>query len=474
MIFHTLQYWLFFIISIIIYYKLNSKYRPHFLVLISGLFLFYFSLAHFIYAFLYGIINYFLGKGLNNLVGSKRRRLYIFGLIINIGQLVILKYTTFLLENFNLISDMWNGKDIILADIIIPIGISYYTFQSIGYIINIYKKVELPEESIVNYLVFTLFYPKILAGPIERSNTFLPQLRSISDFKMNNLKEGLLLVFWGLLKKIVIADRLVDLVFPVYNDLDAYSTNAVWIVLFLQTVHLYFDFSGYTDIAIGTARVFGLKLSPNFNRPFLSQNISVFWRRWHMSLSYWCNDYIFKSVMYKRRRWGRFASSYAVLLTFLVLGIWHGPNWTYVVLGLLQVFAINFEFYFRRQRIKILSKMPRSLELNLGRIITFTFISITLVFFNSSSIQVAKSFFIKLFSKSDGLQLELFTIERILPILILVVLLVFESISEKYGDLKDKLDSKPMIIRWIWYYILIILVVLFGVFGATNFVYFQF
>jgi D-alanyl-lipoteichoic acid acyltransferase DltB (MBOAT superfamily) len=271
----------------------------------------------------YAAINYFLGLAIARQSG---KILFRIGIILNISQLFLFKYLSTLISPFLPYLNNDHGFLHTLSQIMVPVGISFFTLQGIGYLINISKEWEKPERNIFKFILYILFYPKLMSGPIERSNHFLPQLNQNSPFDQEEVTAGLRIALLGFFKKVVIANQLALFVNHGYENIGSSSSLTLWLLIFTQLIYLYFDFSGYTDIAIGIARTYGLKLSPNFERPLFAENITMFWRRFHMSLSFWFNDYIFKQLSFKYRKWGNLSPAFAVFVTFTLFGIWHGAG----------------------------------------------------------------------------------------------------------------------------------------------------
>jgi D-alanyl-lipoteichoic acid acyltransferase DltB (MBOAT superfamily) len=274
---------------------------------------------------------------------------------------------------------------------------------------------------------------------------------------------------------VAIGNNLIAPVTMVYNDV--HTGIPLLVVMVVQTLHLYCDFSGYTDMALGSAKILGINLIDNFNRPFLAKNVGEFWRRWHISLSSWCNDFIFSPFIVKYRKWGNNAAIVGIFLTFFVIGIWHGANWTFVVLGILQGFAITYEFYTKQKRLAIASKFPKKMVVFISRVLTFIFFCFTLVFFNSHSIQDAWYFITHLFS---DMKFQIYGHDFIyhkekffIALAIFSLVFIAEYLQEQGKDLAAYFLQKPRIIRWLVYYVLIILVFYFSG-GEETFVYLQF
>ena len=423
-----------------------------------------------IYIISYSLINYFIGIRIP--LSKFKKNLFRIGVILNLSQLIILKYAHFTIDPvFKIFNCNLNISK--LPEILVPFGISYFTLQGIGYLINVKMGWEKAEKKFENFLLYITFYPKFLSGPIERSNHFLPQLKVAKAFNEQKVIEGLRIALFGCFKKLIIANPLGILVNSVYSDLNSYSGLNLWITILIQPIYLYFDFSGYTDIAIGLAKSYGIEILPNFNRPFLSENVTTFWRRFHMSLSLWFNDYLFKPISYRYRKWGHFASVFAVFLTFTLFGFWHGAGWNFMILGLIQAFAVNYEFLTKRIRTRIFSKMPSIFRIWTGRILTYIFYGGSLIFFFSSDINTSIRYFSKLatlkLTKNYDVSVRLLFFAFICSI----VFLIFEILQKDYKANYDKIEkywTYHKFIRVIVYYIFVILI-LSDLTGELSFIY---
>jgi len=467
----SLPFALFAIASVLVFYLINSRSRIVYLLLLSGLFIASFSYVLLIYVLLYALINYLIGLK----IPLSRHKIVLFriGIAFNLLQLILLKYSSFALDPiFSLFhSDIQISR---LSEFIIPLGISFFTLQGIGYLVNVKMGWEKPEKRLHHFFLYILFFPKFLSGPIERSNHFLPQLGSKSEFQRSNVVEGLRIALVGFFKKIVIANQLGIVVNNVYADPEAFGGLNLWIVIILQPLYLYFDFSGYTDIAIGIAKTYGLNLLPNFNKPFLSENITTFWRRMHMSLSFWFNDYVFKQLSFKYRRWGIYSATFAVFITFTLFGIWHGAGWNYMILGFLQALAINYEFFTKRTRFILFSHLPSATRVWAGRICTYLFFGISHVFFFAPDTETAFQFYSKLTDMS--LRLYLGVSSRFVFFFALGSLLVFMVLEILNLDMKSKFVrvesfwNNNRFLRLSTYYVLI-LFILSQLGGAETFIY---
>lgn len=385
----SIPFFLFFSITLIVYYSVENRYRNFILLLFSAVFISFFSVGFALYAFLSSGVNFLIGRLLPVLNGRKRLFVYYVGQVFNIGGLIFFKYINFVFELINgVIPQGWHFS-IPYLDILVPVGISYYTFQGISYLYLIFKAKDKPEGSFVNFSLFMLFFPKLLAGPIERHRIFLPQLRAERRFEDTDFTAGVRLFLWGALKKVAIADVLFVIVDSGVRDVHGLTALKSVIVFLMMPVYMYTDFSGYTDMARGMGRMFGYRLSINFNFPLFSQSVSEFWRRWHISLSSWCNDFIFVRFLLKHKKWGNYSFIYATFITFIIIGLWHGASMSFVILGVLQAVAITVEFLTNRKRKKYFSDKNKLLVHILSSVYVYLFFAVSLSFFLTPSVRDA-------------------------------------------------------------------------------------
>ncbi|NPA36288.1 MAG: MBOAT family protein, partial [Chlorobi bacterium] len=394
MSFISLPFLVFLITVFTLFFGVKKKYRIKLLFIASLFYVGTFSTSFVIYVLVFTFINYSVGKKVYLSTGRIKKRIYFLGQILNIGSLLYFKYISFIIENINYpLSLLSGGIKLPIPDVLIPIGISYYTFQGISYLYLIYKAGDKPEDSFIDLGLYMIFFPKILAGPIERHRNFLPQLKVNPEFDYERIVSGTRLVMWGMFKKVVVADQFALIINKFYGDVDGFTGNATILVFLIQPLQVYFDFSGYTDMAIGIARIFGINLSENFNRPFMSSTVGEFWRRWHISLSSWFNDFVYNRLIIKHRKWGNKAVIYAIFISFTLIGLWHGAQWTFGVLGILQVIALIYEFMTRKWRKKMSGKINPFLLRWGSRLIVYMFFGLSLVFFFSHNMKDALTFF---------------------------------------------------------------------------------
>ncbi len=393
---------------------------------------------------------------------------------INLGFLGVFKYYNFFAASFAEASEhLGLIVNPTTLNIILPVGISFYTFHGLSYVIDIYKNRIEPERNIVTYSVFVSFFPLLVAGPIERATHLLPQIKSERSFNYHLAIDGLRQILWGLFKKIVIADQCARYANPIFSNYaeQSGSTLAVGAVLF--AFQIYCDFSGYSDIAIGTAKLFGIKLLRNFSYPYFSRDIAEFWRRWHISLSSWFRDYLY--IPLGGSRVGTYRKIRNVMIIFLVSGFWHGANWTFIAWGFLNALYILPAVLLKtnRDHLEIAGSdghLPSFYEM-LQITLTFSLTVLAWIFFRSQTLTDAVQYIYGLFSKS------LFSIPSILPkwlFIIIVTFVVIEWIGRKYENpLKPIILRLPKTARWALYYFIIFLIMRFSG-KEQEFIYFQF
>jgi D-alanyl-lipoteichoic acid acyltransferase DltB (MBOAT superfamily) len=465
-------------LAVFVYYLVKPRFRVWYLVLISFGFIATYSEKLLVYVVVYTLVNYIIGLQIPQV--RKKRALFILGLVLNLSQLVLLKYVSFTIEPlfrlFSIETDLMS-----ISRFIVPIGVSYFTLQGIGYLINVNLGWEKPERNVSHFLLYMVFYPRFISGPIDRSNLFLPQLKENQTFNPNNITEGARLVLFGLFKKLVVANQLSLIVHGAFQSLDTGSNYNLWLVVLVQPLYLYFDFSGYTDIAIGFARAFGIKIPMNFNRPFLAENMTNFWKRFHASLSSWFHDFIFMRTMFRYRKLKKHATTLALFITWILFGIWHGAGWNFMFLGVLQALAVYWEFATRRTRAKVFNSLPGFIRVWSGRLFTYVFYSVSLVFFFAPDMASALQLFAGL--PQSGAQLPVVFAPHNLAIMLLSILFIMalEVIKEDFATISEKIESffysnskMGILFRWLVYYGCIALLMAFNNTETNEFVYFQF
>ena len=462
MLYYLFIYLCFLILVSGIYYSVKNEYKYLVLFAVSIGVITYFSWLVALYAVLFSTFNYLWGILIEKYKKKDplRPRLFWSAIIIDIVFLAFFKYNGLLNEGIKgLVSLLSGNSKWTPGSIILPLGISYYTFQALGYIIRINRGSERAEHDYLKFLTYLVFFPKFFSGPVERSNRFFPQIHNLGNFNKDSVSDGLRLLFWGAFKKFALASNLYFPVHQIYSDVTDYTGLQLILVFFVQTVYIYMDFSGYTDMALGTAKIFGINLTNNFNHPFLSRNISEFWRRWHISLSSWCTDFIYNPFIVKYRRYENFAIVSGVFLTFFTIGIWHAANWTFIILGILQAIAIVYEFYTKKFRLKIASRYSKGLVNALSRIIVFIFMSFSMVFFFSPTISDAWYLISHLFSFTSTVDNQSIIAQKLHFFLALgcfILIFVAEILNEKGKNIPSIFLKQPIWIQAASYCILVL------------------
>ena len=473
--FTTILFFLFLTGTLIVYYLIPVRFRNHFLIAASAFFYIYAGPVFFLLLIAMILANFLIGLKLEQAtVENIRKRYLVLGVCINLGPLIFFKYWNFLAGNLTeLFSAFHWGFNLPYINIVLPLGLSYYVFQFIAYLVDIYWKHEKAERDVFRFSLFIMFFPKILVGPIERAGNFLPQLTKKIFFDTDNLVEGGKRIVWGLFKKLVVADRIAIYQSAVMSSQDHQSGITMLFATLIYTFQVYADFSGYTDIALGTARLFGFKLMENFKRPLLAKNIGEFWRRWHISLSSWVNDYVFTPLAFKRRAWGITGVFYSLTLSFAIIGIWHGSTWNYLVFGLLQAMAIMYEYATRRFRKKMSRTIPSVIYNNLSILFTFLYISFCLIIFRTDTFSDAGTTIKAIFTHSGSLFYD--KPSTLLFMLIGCMIMILHDIQEEFKLFRFSLVSNEnWIAQQVSYALLIIYILAAGVFDGGQFIYFAF
>ena len=400
------------------------------------------------------------------------------------GVLAIFKYYNFFNDNVTVfLQDFGLQNRLPYLSILLPIGLSFHTFQAMSYTIEVYRGNYKAERHFGIYSLYVMFFPQLVAGPIERPGNLLPQFRIEHEFDYNRVKSGLILIAWGIFKKVVIADRLAIAVDSVYSNPHTYSGFSLIIATLLFTFQVYCDFSGYADVAIGSARVLGFKLMKNFNFPFVSKSFMEFWQRWHISLSTWFKDYLYIPLGGNRVSAGKWYRN--IMIVFLISGLWHGASWNYIVFGALQGFYIILGKATAPQRKKLLNKLHLGSNEGLSIITTFLLLAFSLIFFRSANIERAFYIISKIFTEIPFFFTELLrgrviiqnfglnTFELILSFLLIILMETIQYWHRK-KDLTLVLRESPVYVRWPVYYAGLAMILFFGVFENRLYIYFQF
>ncbi|WP_301922906.1 MBOAT family protein [Ferruginibacter sp.] len=484
MIFTSLTFALFFFIVAAFNYLLPVKYRWTWLLAASIFFYMFSGPAFILVALLIILLTYYGGIEIEKYGGKKvANQLYIVTIVANAALLIFFKYTNFFtsvaFDSINFmrqklfsISNPWHNS--LIVNIAAPLGISYITFQAMGYLIEIKRGNHSAEKKFGYLATFLLFFPKIIAGPVERAHRFLPQITEVKKFHYNNISTGLKLIVFGLFKKLVVADRLSIYVSAVLDNADHHNGITLIIGVVFYVFQIYADFSGYTDMALGLGKILGYDLIQNFNRPLFAKSVTEFWRKWHISLSTWFADYFYNPIAIAKRDWGNWSVVYAFFLTFIVLGFWHGANWTFIVFGALQGLVLTAEFFTRKQRKNIRKKIPVFLNNLAGILFTIGYFAFSLIFFRASSVKEALTIVKRIFTATGGS----IYIENPSIILFSIAAIGFfwmvEFKNEYFNELFTLSNNKHWLVRNCYYCMLLVVILIAGVFDGGEFIYFQF
>lgn len=478
MLFNSFEYLIFLPIVVIFYNLLRGKSKNIFLLLASLTFYSFWNVKYTFLMVLSIVITYMTGIYIENNRDSKTKmKLAVFlCFFINLGILFIFKYFNFFMDLAGKIS---GGNFNIALDLLLPVGISFYTFQALGYTIDVYRKDLEAERSLIDYALFVSFFPQLVAGPIERSTNLLPQIKNPKKFSYENLIRGLQLFFYGMFLKLVLADRASIFVNDAFANYKTYSRGFLIIGAFLFTLQIYCDFYSYSIMAKGSAKILGIDLMDNFKEPLLSKSITEFWRRWHISLSTWFKDYLYIPLGGNRK--GSFRKCLNLLIVFLVSGLWHGAELSFVLWGLIHgVFNV----------IESLLGLNKNSKSNIlldffRRILTLLIVVFAFIYFRAETIHQGNDYILGIINNpwSNNLLEEItnskFGLANLYPLGVgIFILLVFDILKYNRINLGEKIIRLVLPIRWIIYMAFILGIIIFGIYGPefseSAFIYFQF
>jgi alginate O-acetyltransferase complex protein AlgI len=467
MLFNSFEFLFFLPLVTVIYFLLTHKLRIYFLLAASCIFYCYFIPIYLLLLVFIILLDYFIAIKIEQSTSHKKQFL-LCSIIGNIGILCIFKYYNFFISNFNEIFDS-SGP---LLKIILPIGLSFHTFQAMAYTIEIYKGKIKAEKDLSIYALYVLFYPQLVAGPIERPQNLIPQFHERKFFSSQNLLDGARLILWGYFKKLVIADNISLIVNNVYENPLDFKWYIVLIAIFLFSIQIYCDFSGYTDIARGVAKIMGFELMINFNRPLLSSSLQKFWHRWHISLSTWFRDYFYIPLGGNKK--GYVTKIILLSLTFILSGFWHGAGWNFITWGVVHAFFLIIALSIKSKKIRkhnILIKIFKTIGINI--IVAYAF-----VFFRNDSINKAMDIILSSINLKNNMQF--LALKNQLPAIgnytaiVILFSIVLMFIYEYFSDASLTVMNKYPKIDIIWFCCIFIFIVFWGVFTNEAFIYFQF
>tara|TARA_Y100000992_G_scaffold301999_1_gene274509 strand:- start:544 stop:2010 length:1467 start_codon:yes stop_codon:yes gene_type:complete len=488
MLFNSIDFAIFLPLAFLIYWALNKslKLQNIFLLIVSYIFYGWWDWRFLSLIIFSTLIDYSIGVALSTEKKMQKRKFFLWiSIFVNIGFLGFFKYYNFFLDNFITAFSFFGSQlNTGTLNIILPVGISFYTFQTLSYTIDVYYEKLKPTKDIIAFSAFVSFFPQLVAGPIERASNLLPQFKVRKRFDYSKAVEGMRQILWGFFKKIVIADTCAIYSNMIFNDYTSFSGVALFFGAILFAFQIYGDFSGYSDIAIGSSRLFGFNLMQNFNFPYFSRDIAEFWRRWHISLSTWFRDYLYIPI--GGSRGSNFNKIRNVFIIFIVSGFWHGANWTFVAWGALNaIYFLPLLILNKNRKHKYLlfsnNKFPNFKEF-FQISSTFILISISWIFFRSDDIYSAFEYIYLmisgLFYKAGLIQiLDLFYYKIGWEFtLIFLFFIVFEWMGKEtqYG-IEKLFINKRRKIRFLIYYLILIIVMWYSINGTEqDFIYFQF
>ncbi len=482
MSFNSAGFIVFLSVVFAVYWALPERYRCPLLLAASYFFYMNWDARYALLLLFITVSTFLLALMTEKSEGKKKKAYLAAAVLICLSILFVFKYYDFFIGSFIRAA---GRMGIVLRpaalELLLPVGISFYTFQSLGYVIDVYRGGLKAERSFIVYAAFVSFFPQLVAGPIERAENLLPQFRSEHRFDYDRTAYGLKLMTWGFFKKLIIADYVAIFSDRVFDKLHSYRGFALVLAAFFFTVQIYCDFSAYSDIAKGTAKLFGFELMDNFRSPYFSKSISEFWKRWHISLSTWFRDYVY--IPLGGNRAGKLRSSLNLMVTFVLSGLWHGANWTFVIWG-----AVHGAARAAESRIRFMKSDAKNLlSAAVSRVIVFLFVMFAWVWFRSQSVDDALFFFRHMFdgisspvwylitgcSRRSSIGIGIRKAELIRLIISIALLSAYDFASLK-TDVIDWIGRRPFAVRHAVYLLLIITVLMFRPISEVEFVYFRF
>ena len=472
MLFNSIAFLLFFPIVCLIYFCIPaSQVKVRNLLLLAASYYFYMNWqpAYALLLLTSTVVTYLAALGIDSFEEQGKKRLcLVSSLVLNLAILFLFKYYNFLASNVEYaLQTSGLAIDLPAFEFLLPVGISFYTFQALGYSIDVYRGTTKVERDFPTYALFVSFFPQLVAGPIERSNNLLPQFKARHPFDYEQVMAGVRLMVWGYFMKLVVADRCGLYVDSIFNNAAMHNGGSYLVASLLFPFQIYGDFAGYSLIAIGVARILGFRLMENFRRPYFACTVGEFWHRWHISLSTWFKDYVY--IPLGGNRVGRMRNYFNLLVTFIVSGIWHGANWTFFCWGTLHGILLCIE--------KALGVGKRSYS-GAAKLmhwaVTFVLVSLAWIFFRANNMADALTVITGIFTKA-GIPDISFAMFTDLCLAASALLLMFvKEVSDEYNHRIQIAESRHWLVRHAYIVAMIAIVILFGVLGGDQFIYFQF
>lgn len=489
MIFNSFTFVLFFLVFIIFYWKVFNRNLNHQnIFLLAGSYVFYgWSDYRFLLLLIVcSVVNYYLGIAIENSKNERKKKMFVaLGILQGVGMLIYFKYFNFFILSFReLFEKIGFHTNLTSLNIIVPLGISFYTFRTISYILDIDKRKISASKNLIVFLNYVSFFPSILSGPIDKARGFIPQIEQERELKNAQISDALRQILWGLFKKLIIADYCSLITDDVFNNFQSLPPSTLWFGIFLYTVQVYADFSGYSDIAIGIASLMGFKVTKNFDYPYFAQNIADFWRRWHISLTSWFTEYVFTPLSIAFRDFGNLGLILAILINLTIVGIWHGGRWNNILYGfihgcyfipLILLGTMNKKSKFHKDRL-----LPTFREvLNMSG--TFSLVMFTFILFRADTISDAYFFLLRMFESPFKMNNYIQTFNFLyweIGIIFCLFIVLFFAVEwlgrlQNYGLACVESISYTSI-RWTIYAFIIFLVFIFMRTNQTPFIYLKF
>ena len=470
MLFNSWQFALFFPIVFALYWGLPHRFRIGLILTASYYFYMSWNVKYVVLILFTTIVSYFAALLISKTDSTRTKKaILILSLIACLGVLFVFKYFNFFA---GAVVDFMSLFTIHLhpmtLKLLLPVGISFYTFQTLGYVIDVYRGTTQPERNFWVYAAFISFFPQLVAGPIERTNNLLPQIKAAHEFNYQQAVYGIKLMTWGFFKKLAVADVLAVYVDRAFFDVYSYQGFSLLLAVFFFTVQIYCDFSGYSDIARGCSKMLGIELMENFRSPYFASSLREFWSRWHISLSTWFRDYVY--IPLGGNRCGKFRHNMNLLVTFMISGLWHGASWTFVVWGMLHGLGQVLENAFTPKS----KHEPHGLARLVRTLMTFVFVMLAWVFFRAQSLSEAVYVLGHIFMPVMRGNLMINNTSQAVIALFIPLLLLYDFISLK-ADAIDIFSRKSLYVRWTGYILLGLIIVFFSPKDiAEDFIYFQF
>ncbi|WP_341227271.1 MBOAT family O-acyltransferase [uncultured Arcticibacterium sp.] len=466
MLFNSIQFIFFFIVVSILYYSLRHRGRVWLLLLASCYFYMAFKPVYILILGVTVLVDYYAAFLIDRAEGKRRKWWLGLSLVANIGFLAIFKYFNFINANISFALNLIGIENPIPNyGLELPIGLSFHTFQAMSYTIEVYRKNQKPEKDFIIYSLYVMFYPQLVAGPIERPQNLLGQFHTYFKYNFENIKQGLIRIAWGLFKKVVVADRLAIMVDYCYNSPSEHSGSTLLLATIFYSFQIYCDFSGYSDMAIGCARLMGFNLMENFNVPYISKSISEFWSRWHISLSTWFKDYLY--IPLGGNRVGEYRLYLNYFIVFTISGLWHGPSWNFIIWGAMHGIFLVMAMYWKKH---IGFKLPKtSLSTIVQVVFTFTLVTLSWVFFRAQGLTNALTILGKIINFDTYTALSSpFSVSELWFCAFVILVLMLKEI---YVPIIDTSKTPAFYVKFIG---IMVVCYFFGVFTSNQFIYFQF